>query len=269
MNKAKISKIRIYPIKSLGHVEVETAEVGIHALKNDRLFAMVDEDGRYMNGKRNWQVNQLKSEFDLSNKVVFFSNKEGGEKKSFELKEGNAELDNYLSVFFETKLKLIQNETGAFMDIPRQSSLTVVSEASLRSLQKDLNRHSLENMRLRFRTNVELSGVDAYWEELLYLQPGFGMRFKMGEVEMIGVSPRARCNVPPQNPDTGEMDYHFVKNIIESRNQHQQTASKILQFGRSAYFLTINVFLPQSELGKKLNLGEEIKIIELVNLRES
>jgi len=134
MKKAHISRLRIYPIKSLGHIEVEATVIGIHSLKNDRLFAMIDKDGRYVNGKRTNKVNLLKTNFDLANNLIKFSNKENGEQAIFELKEGNPELDNYLSDFFNVSLNLIQNEQGQFMDIPLQSSLTVVSEASLQSV---------------------------------------------------------------------------------------------------------------------------------------
>lgn len=261
MNNPTISKIRIYPIKSLGFVELEEAEIGVHSIKNDRLFAMVDTNGRYVNGKRTHLVNLLKTEFDLANGLVKFSDKKNSEKNSFELKEGNQELDNYLSNFFGIKLHLKRNENGKFMDIPMESSVTVVSQASLQYLQKDLQRHDLENMRLRFRSNIELTAVEAFWEDRLYQQPGIGVRFKMGDVEMIGISPRARCNVPPQNPHTGEMDYHFVKNMMKSRDGHIDTAEKILQYGRASYFLTANVFVPKSEIGKKIKLNNPIEIL--------
>ncbi len=265
MSKATISKLRIYPIKSLGFVEIEEVEIGVHSLKNDRLFAMVDEVGRYINGKRTGRVNQLKTEYDLSNGIVKFSERPTGNQSTFELKEGNVELDNYLSNFFDIKLNLVKNEYGEFMDIPLKSSVTIVSEASLQYLQKDLERHTLESMRLRFRSNVELVGVDAFWEEQLYREPGVGVRFRIGEVEMLGISPRARCNVPPQNPTTGEMDYHFVKNMMESRNEHV-TAENLLQYGRASYFLTINVYVPKTELGKRIKLGDAIEILEPVKL---
>jgi len=266
MNKPAISKLRIYPIKSLGFVELEEAEIGVHSLKNDRLFAMVDENGRYVNGKRNHLVNLLKTEFDLTNGLVKFSEKSNGNPTSFELKEGNDELDDYLSNFFDIKLNLKKNAEGAFMDIPLESSVTIVSEASLQYLQKDLERHNLENMRLRFRSNIELTGVEAFWEERLYKKPGIGMRFKIGNVEMIGISPRARCNVPPQHPDTGDMDYHFVKTMRNSRSSHAATIENLLQYGRSPYFLTINVYVPKSEFGKKIKLNDTIEIIEAVNI---
>ena len=265
MENGSISKLRIYPIKSLGHIDVEIAEVGRHSLKNDRLFAMVGEDGRYVNGKRTSLVNQLKTEFNLPSSLVWFSDKRGGAQTSFELREGNAHLDSYLSDFFGIQLKLRQNDQGQFMDIPVQSSLTIVSEASLQSLRSDLDRHSLESMRLRFRTNVELTGVPAYGEEKFYKEPGIGMRFKMGDVEMIGISPRARCNVPPQDPETGAMDRSFVKHMIESRDSSMPNGSTLLQYGRSAYFLAINVYIPESEVGKKLELGNRIEIIESVS----
>lgn len=266
MSKAYISKLRIYPVKSLGYVEIDEVEIGIHSLKNDRLFAMKDENGRYINGKRTPRVHDLKSEFDLSKGLILLSDKAGGPVFEFELKEENEDLNKYLSDFFELKIELVKNEEGGFQDIPVESSVTIVSEASLQSLQKDIDRHSLENMRSRFRTNVELGGVEAFWEEKLFDKPGVGVRFRMGEVEMFGISPRARCNVPPQNPETGEMDYDFVKSMINSRNSHTETAADLLQYGRSTYFLTINVFVQKTEFGKKIKLNDEIEIFEKVSL---
>lgn len=267
MEKPSISKLRIYPVKSLGHIELEEAEVGIHSLKNDRLFAMVDNFGRYVNGKRTNKVNQLQSEYDLPNETIWLSDKNGGEPTAFELRVGNEQLDAYLSDFFDIPLHLVQSEQGELMDIPLQSSLTVVSKASLESLQKDIDEYSLENMRQRFRSNTELVGVDAFWEENLFHKPGYGIRFKMGEVEMVGISPRARCNVPPQNPETGEMDRAFAKNMMKSRKETLSDTSNLADFGNSLYYLTVNVYLPRTEVGKNLRIGDKVEILETAQLR--
>ena len=266
MTNPTISKIRIYPIKSLGHIELKDAEISTFSLMNDREFAMLDEDGGFVNGKRNWKVNLLKTEYDINQSLVIFSQKKGAEKKQFELRSGNAELDHYLSEFFGTKLKLIENKKGQLMDIPKASSVTIISDASLQSLQQDLATHSLESIRLRFRSNIELSGVDPYWEEALYHEPGYGTRFELGDVTMIGISPRARCNVPPQDPVTGENDDDFVKNMIASRKKHELSAAKVLMYGKTPYFLAVNVFIPESETGKTIKLGEELKILGPVEL---
>ncbi|MEO0339460.1 MAG: MOSC N-terminal beta barrel domain-containing protein, partial [Bacteroidota bacterium] len=168
----QVSHLRVYPIKSLDSVNAEAFEVGIRSLKQDRMFAMIDEDGRYINGKRTGRVNQLKAEYDLSNHLVYLSERSQNESgQAFELREGNDHLNEYISDFFQIKSSLIYNDKGAFMDIPGASSVTVVSEASLRSLQKDFPGHSLEDLRLRFRTNIELSGVEAFWEEQLFQSP--------------------------------------------------------------------------------------------------
>lgn len=267
MAQAQISKLRIYPIKSLRHVEVSSATVGVRSLQNDRRFAIVDADGRYINGKRTGQVNLLQADYDLPNGLVHLAHKEAPEDIStFELREGNTELDEYLSAFFDIRTQLVENTSGAFMDMPGTSSVTIVSEATYRSLQKDLWQHSLENLRRRFRTNIELSGIPAYGEEQLYQAPDTGMRFRIGEVEMLGISPRARCNVPPQDPNTGDMDYYFMKQMIQSRQATMPTDSTLLQYGRRPYFLTVNTYLPESELGKQLHIGDTVEIIGPVDL---
>ncbi|MEO0338850.1 MAG: hypothetical protein AAF242_06525 [Bacteroidota bacterium] len=92
------------------------------------------------------------------------------------------------------------------------------------------------------------------------------MRFRIGEVEMIGVSPRARCNVPPQDPLTGELDRSFVRQMVESRNNSLPENSTILDFGRTTYFLTVNVYVPETELGKKIKVGDTVKTLETVHL---
>ena len=94
------SLLRIYPIKSLGFVDLQEATVGTHSLQHDRQFAMVDADGRYVNGKRDNRVNLLKTSFDFANERVSFSTGTDTDKVDFELREENTLLDDYLSIFF-------------------------------------------------------------------------------------------------------------------------------------------------------------------------
>jgi len=256
-----ISKIRIYPVKSLDPVELKEAEIGIRSLKHDRAFAMLAQDGRFVNGKRTGRVNQLKTEYDLEKNLIYLSPRSGGETNTFELKEGNEKLNEYLESFFEMKLSVLHRTKGELMDIPGTSSVTVVSEASLQSLQNDFRDNTLEDLRLRFRTNIEIGGVNPFWEENLFSTPGIGMKFLVGDVEMIGVSPRARCNVPPRNPLTGETDKTFVKKMIASRNNSLPEESRLPLYGNS-YHLTVNTYVPESQQGKIIKLGDPVKILE-------
>lgn len=154
------------------------------------------------------------------------------------------------------------------MDIPTASSVTIVSEASLRSLQQEFSNRTLEDIRLRFRATIELSGVDPYWEENLVGEPGVGMRIQIGEVEMISVSPRARCNVPPRDPLTGVTDKTFVKRMMKSRETTLPKNSHLPEYG-NLYHLTINTCIPETQKGKWLRVGDEVIIIEPVKLESA
>ncbi len=266
MENPYISKIRIYPVKSLDPIEVSEAEIGIRSLKYDRAYAMMTHDGHYVNGKRTGRVNELKATYNLHKGIIQLSHRRSGNVSEFELKEGNTALNDYLSNFFSLDILLIHRTKGELMDIPGASSVTVVSEGSIKSIYKDLEKYSLENIRLRFRANIEIAGIPEFWEEKLFKTPGIGMRFKIGDVEMIGISPRARCNVPPQNPFTGEVDRSFARKMMKSRANNLPGDSNLAHYG-SMYHLTVNTYLPESEKGKLITLGDVLEILEPVNLK--
>jgi uncharacterized protein len=265
METAYVARIRIYPIKSLDPVEVEEAEIGIHSLRGDRAFAIVGADGRFVNGKRTGLVNQLQAVYDLAGGLVTLVPRAGGVARTFELREGNPELVAYLEAFFGMKVFFLQRSGGELMDIPVQSSVTVISTGSLESLGRDLAGHSLDDLRLRFRANIELGGVEAFWEDRLFHAPGVGVRFTVGDVEMVGMSPRARCNVPPRDPFTGETDKGFVKMVMASRGGSLPQGSGLLQFG-GTYQVAVDCFLGEEEVGKVLRVGDEVRVGGVVDL---
>ncbi len=266
--EAFVSRIRIYPIKSLDPVELQEAEVGIHSLRYDREFAMLTNDERFMNGKRSGRVNELKATYDLPNYRVTFSERSGGPAHSFHLRDDKSVIEKYLSDFFGEPISLLQNKQGQLMDIPTASSVTILSEASLLSLHEEFSDRTLEDVRLRFRATIELRGVDPYWEESLVGEPGVGMRIQIGDVEMIGVSPRARCNVPPRDPLTGITDKSFIKRMMKSREKTIPENSHIPAYG-SLYHLTINTYISETQKGKWLRVGDELKIVEPITLEST
>jgi uncharacterized protein YcbX len=133
------------------------------------------------------------------------------------------------------------------------------SIAAKSSLQK------FENVIIQ--SNIEIAGVPAYWEEHLTGEPGVGVRFRIGEVTLVGISPRARCNVPPRDPFTGTIDKQFVKKMVTLRQQTLPEWSRIEGFG-GYYQLTINTFIPDSELGKMIRVGDQVEILEQVPLAQ-
>lgn len=256
-----LTKIRIYPIKSLDPVELEHAEVGVRALRHDREFAILAEDGRFINGKRTGSVNQLKAEYDLEKYQVRFSNRSAPEAgHSFHLLEDTEKIEAYLSDFFQLKVHFLHNLQGRLMDIPDVSGITILSAESLQFLSTHMGVSEMEDLRLRFRATLEISGVTPFWEERLALEDESGVEFQVGGVRLIGVSLRARCNVPPRNPLTGETDKSFVKNMIQARAANIPTWSYLSRL-ENPYHLSVNCFVPDSETGKYLHIGDEVRIV--------
>lgn len=266
MSKAKVSNIRVYPIKALDPIELTESEVALYSLKHDREFAILADDGRFVNSKRTGRVNQLQARFNMANYQIKLGLRGSDQLENFELRAENPTLDQYLSDFFDLKVKLVQNLEGSLMDMPRVAAVTILSNASLLSLQNDLGDYTLEDLRLRFRANIELEGVEAYWEEQLFAEEKTGIRFKLGETEMIGLSPRARCNVPPRDPWTGETDKLFVKNMMDSRAKTLSPDS-LLHHYKNLYYLSINTHIAENQKGKLLKLGDELEILEKVYLK--
>ena len=83
--------------------------------------------------------------------------------------------------------------------------------------KRDSELTSITGAGLNIAVNLMIGGVSPYWEEQLFGEPGLGVEIRIGDVKLIGVSPRARCNVPPRDPSTGVTDKAFIKSVMKSR----------------------------------------------------
>src|SRR5271168_4172643 len=98
MSAMRLGRILIFPIKSLDGVQMEEATItagGI--LENDRVYAIFDEQGKVVNGKRTARIHALRSEFDPGPKEVRLW--ENGAPEQFALDAPGA-MDRWLSEFF-------------------------------------------------------------------------------------------------------------------------------------------------------------------------
>ena len=93
-----VSKLFIYPIKSLDRVEVESVTIlASGAIEGDREFAIFDEADRFVNGKRNQKVHSLRSQFDLETKTVSLIRQDSQNQATFNLETERNDLENWLS----------------------------------------------------------------------------------------------------------------------------------------------------------------------------
>jgi uncharacterized protein YcbX len=228
-------------------------------LLHDREYAMSDDEGNFITGKTNPLVHSLRSAVDFENEIISFRQMKDTAWTHFHLQKEKSLLQSYLSDYFGIKTLLLQNKTGRFMDIPDISGVTVLSTSSLQEVSSWFN-IDLEETRKRFRATIEIENVPAFWEDHLFSKEGRGIEFKVGDVTMFGMSPRARCVVPTRNPETGEVTHAFPKLFARRRASTVPEWSNLKEYGHH-YYLTVNCYIPATEIGKLIQTGDEIKIL--------
>lgn len=261
MSRPILQKITIYPIKGLSSQPLTKAVISAGGcLLHDREFAMFDAYGKYVNGKANPLVHFLLSSVDFERKIMSFKTQSESLWNEFHFENELPEIESYLSAYFKEPVKLIQNKTGRFLDVPDKGGVTVVSTESLQLASTWFPSLSLDETRRRFRVTLEFDGVSAFWEDQLFSGKDYCVEFKVGEVSVFGMSPCARCVVPSRNPDTAEVLKAFQKTFSEKRNSSQPPGSKVNDYGHH-YHLSVNCLIPPSEVGKMMRVGDEMVII--------
>lgn len=256
-----VSLITIYPVKSLDGVSLQKAQITKGGcLLHDREYAISDENGNFIIGKTNPLVHSLRSKIDFDTETISFRQQNETLWYHFHLQKEKPAIQLFLSGYFGLPILFEKNSTGRFLDIPDISGVTVLSTSSLENVSKWYNNMDLEETRKRFRSTIELKGVPAFWEDHLFSEEGKGIEFKIGDVTMFGMSPRARCVVPTRNPETGDVSHAFPKTFARNRAESLPAWSALNKFGHH-YFLTVNCYIPATEIGKFIKVGDHVSIV--------
>ena len=250
--------ILLYPIKSLDGVAVAQAEIlPGGALAGDREFVIVDQAGRWVNGKRTARVHGLRTEFDLAARRVTLASSEqsGG---MFHLDSDRAALEEWLSTYFTFPVTLQQNLITGFPDDPDSPGPTLVSTATLATVAAWFEGLEVTEARARFRTNLECGDVPPFWEDQLYGATDAPVSFTIGVVQVQGINPCQRCPVPTRHPLTGVALPQFQKTFGQQR---QATLPRWAAANRFNHFyrLAVNTRIDHTQAGKVLRVGDVIR----------
>ncbi len=222
MTQPTLQRIVLYPIKSLDGLEVDRAEVlPSGALRWDRAWAIADAQGNFLNGKRNACVHRLRTRYELlpDKLALRLLLPEESTWREFLLPQDKPALEECLSHYFQQRVQLLHRPEGGFPDDQQAPGPTLVSTASLEEVARWFAL-PVEQVRRRFRANLELGGVPAFWEDRLVLpEAGRGRRFCLGEVEFQATGVCQRCAVPPRHPDTGETLPQFAREFARRRQE--------------------------------------------------
>ncbi|NEO28879.1 MAG: MOSC domain-containing protein [Symploca sp. SIO3C6] len=261
MSVPYLANIFIYPIKSLDRISVPQATIlESGALEHDREWALVDQKGFFVNGKRNAKIYLLRASFDNDLGTISLQMQGTEQKVTFEIEKEKTVLESWLSDYFGFRVKFLQNTTTGFPDDTKAKGPTVISTATIKAVASWFPELSTEEIRLRLRANLEIGGVEAFWEDQLFAQVGDCIQFQVGEVLLEGIYPCKRCVVPTRDSLTG-ITYPNFQKIFSAKRQETLPSWVNREYFNHFYRLSVNTKVSTSEAGKILCQGDKIKII--------
>lgn len=244
---AELAGIFLHPVKALSAVEVSEARVlPSGALAHDRRWALVDSAGHFINGKNRATLHQLGPRFEVSSWEIELDG------RVFSLVRQATELSAYFSERLGEPVRMLENVEVGFPDDLASPGPTCVSRASLGEVAEWFG-FSLSETRARFRTNLEVDGVDAFWEDQLY-----GKTFQAGTVRLQAINPCQRCVVPSRHPVTGVVTSGFQK-LFAQRRQSSLPAWAANERFNHYYRFAMNTKIAATEAGKMLRVGDEVR----------
>ena len=252
---AVLGRITIFPIKSLGGVDVESVAVLPNgALENDRRFALVDAAGRFVNGKRTAVVHGIRAEYDLAHMTVRLN-----AAADFSLRDQQREIGQWLSSALDIACVFAENTAGGFPDDTDAPGPTLLSTATLDEVARWFPGLTCAETRRRFRANLELAGVEPFWEDRLVGPAGTKVPFQIGRLRWLGVNPCQRCVVPSRDSASSQVTPGFQKTFAAARQSGLKSWAPRDRFDHF-YCLAVNTQLSAGQLPARISVGDAVAL---------
>ena len=251
----KLSRIAIFPIKSLDALNLQSVEIlASGALKGDREFAIFDSDDRIVNAKRTAKIQSIRSEYNLDHRTVILSTSTL-EPTLFNLDSDRKSIEVWLSEYFRFAVHLKQNLDLGFPDDPASPGPTVISMQTLQAVASWYDGMTWAEARYRFRTNLELNAPTAFWEDQLFGMADQLPEFTIGSTLFQAVNPCQRCIVPTRNSSSGEVTAAFQKTFLKMRSQSLPNTVERSRFNHF-YRLAVNTRIVENQMNDSIKIGD-------------
>ena len=261
MTDVVISRIAVYPIKSLDGISVQTAILlPSGALEHDREFALCDGDGRWINGKRDARIHSVRSEYDLASFTVRLNSPMRPDWQTFHLLDDQPQLEKWFSDLLGSPVHLKRDQNSGFPDDSHAPGPTIISSGTIAEVSSWFPTLDFGETQRRLRANIEFSADSAFWEDQLFGAPGQEISFLLGIVQMFGVKPCKRCIVAARNSITGEEIIDFQKEFTAKRVATLPSWVNRARFGPLFYRLAVNTRVGSSEAGKRISVGDRVQL---------
>lgn len=258
----------IYPVKSLGGIELNSSDIGIRGLLHDRRFLLIDENNRFLT-QREFPKMALLQTAIKNDELLVYSQEQPSEILVLQLfpkppgknirvqiwedecdaQPVSAKADKWFSKKLKINCRLVympdstrrnvdpkyamDEETVNFAD---GFPMLIFAQASL----DELNSRLPENLPVtRFRPNMVFAAGFPFQEDLM-------KHFRINEIDFYCVKPSARCVITTTDQQTGKAGKEPLRTLATFRQKDNK------------------VFFGQNVLvaGKgKINVGDRIEII--------
>lgn len=234
----EISRLFIYPIKSLGGISLEKSEVEMRGLKHDRRWMLVDENGVFLTQRNlpklaafSLSINDL--HLEVLNKVtkskidIPFMPKSGikmlvkvwDDELMAEIVD--KDINDWFSQQLGQEVNLVYQSEDSIRRVDKKFAVSevehtsfsdgypilVISEASL----DELNSKCPEQIPMeRFRPNMVIKYCDAFFEDRL-------KEIIINNTKLYGVKPCARCIMTTINQETFEKSKEPILTLSKFR----------------------------------------------------
>ncbi len=255
----QLARITIYPVKSLDGLTVVKARIlASGAIEHDRRYAIVDADGRIMNGKRTPLVHAIRSTFDPATQELTVWKEGSPDSRRFRLDQDRASFIAFLSTIFGQDVSLVENQESGFPDDTEAPGPTVLGSGTVDAVAEWFGLGHAD-VRARFRANLEIGGMEPFWEDRLFDAPGTVVRFQVGAVVLEGTNPCQRCVVPSRSQTTGDAIPGFQKQFAERRKASLPAWANVSRFDHF-YRLAVNTRLAPNSAGI-VQVGDSVEIL--------
>ncbi|GAA6620400.1 MOSC domain-containing protein [Scytonema sp. NUACC26] len=177
----------------------------------------------------------------------------------FHVEKEREAVECWLDEFFGFPVEVKQNLETGFPDDTVSPGPTIISTATLEAIASWYPGLDVEEVRSRFRSNIEISGVPAFWEDRLFTEAEGTVNFQIGDVQFMGINPCQRCVVITRDSKTGVAYPNFQKTFVAQRRTSLPAWAERTRFNHF-YRLAINTRLPVTEEGKTICIGDELRI---------
>lgn len=259
--RPNLARIQIYPIKSLDPRNVVEAQVVDGAgLRGDREFAFFEAGNRVVNAKRaRARLLSVRAIHGEEGEPVELRTSQGSGR--FDLIHDRKPAEAFVGEWLERPVELRRDGVHGFPDDPEASGPTVVGTGSVELVAQWFGWEA-DEVRRRFRTNLEIAGLRPFEEDLLFGPPGEPRRFRIGEVELLGINPCARCVVPSLDSRGGaSTDGQFARKFAALRERHASAGSSIHRYDHY-YRFAVNTRLAPEQGGKALRVDDELELLD-------